>query len=83
MATSRVAPLPLGEYYSNVRTIISPLNEGSMPATPADEPSGQHEDAARMPHEAGDSSTGDPMQDESTGWRELPPSTEDWLSEDE
>ena len=54
-----------------------------MPATPADEPSGQHEDAARMPHEAGDSSTGDPMQDESTGWRELPPSTEDWLSEDE
>jgi hypothetical protein len=36
-----------------------------------------------MAHEAGDSSTGDPMQDESTGWRELPASTEDWLTEDE
>jgi hypothetical protein len=36
-----------------------------------------------MAHEAGDSSTGDPIQDESTGWRELPPSTEDWLTEDE
>jgi len=54
-----------------------------MPATPADEPSGQHEDAARKAHETGESSTGDPMQDESRGWRELPPSTEDWLTEDE
>src|ERR1700691_6253105 len=40
-----------------------------MPATPADE--------------SGESSTGDPTQDESRGWRELPPSTEDWLTEDE
>src|ERR1700733_4953268 len=54
-----------------------------MPATPADEPSGQHEDAARKAHETGESSTGDPMQDESRRWRELPPSTEDWLTEDE
>jgi Domain of unknown function (DUF222) len=54
-----------------------------MPAIPADEPSGQHEDAARKNREAGESSTGDPMQDESRGWPELPPSTEDWLTEDE
>jgi hypothetical protein len=64
-------------------TIMSPSNEGSMPATPADEPSGQDDDAARMAHVAGNSSTGDPMQDESRGWRELPASTEDWLTEDE
>jgi Domain of unknown function (DUF222) len=54
-----------------------------MPATPADEPSEQHEDAARKDHEAGEPSTGDPVQDESRGWRPLPPSTEDWLTEDE
>jgi hypothetical protein len=54
-----------------------------MPATPADEPSGQHEDAARKAHEAGGSATGDPVQDEPAGWRELPPSTQDWLTEDE
>jgi len=53
-----------------------------MPAPPADDPSGQHEDAARQGHDAGDSA-GDPLQDESRGWRELPPSTEDWLTEDE
>ena len=54
-----------------------------MPATPADDSSGQHEDAARKNNESGESSTGDPTQDESRGWRELPPSTEDWLTEDE
>src|SRR6204780_1697286 len=54
-----------------------------MPATPADDSSGQHEDAARKNHESGESSTGDPTKDESRGWRELPPSTEDWLTEDE
>ena len=54
-----------------------------MPATPADEPSGQHEDAARKADEAGDSSTGDSMRNESPGWRELPPSAQDWLTEDE
>ena len=54
-----------------------------MQATPADEPSGQHEDAARKAHEAGGSSTGDAIQDGSTGWRELPPSTQDRLTEEE
>src|SRR5580658_9364389 len=62
---------------------MSPLNEGPMPATPADEPSGQHEDAARKAHEAGDSSIGDPMQAESADWRELPASRDDCLTEDE
>src|SRR5580658_10329104 len=54
-----------------------------MPATPADDSSGQDEDAARKNHEAGESSAGVPIQDESRGWRPLPPSTEDWLTEDE
>jgi hypothetical protein len=54
-----------------------------MAATPADDSSGQHEDAARQGHDAGGSSADDPMEDESRGWRELPPSTEDWLTEDE
>src|SRR5580698_963411 len=54
-----------------------------MAVTPADDSSGQHEDAARQGHDAGESSGYDPMEDESRGWRELPPSTEDWLTEDE
>jgi hypothetical protein len=54
-----------------------------MPATPADGPPGQDDDPARMAHEAGNSSTGDPMQDEPGGWRELPPSKKDCLTEDE
>jgi hypothetical protein len=54
-----------------------------MPAPPADDPSGQHEDAARQGQDAGEPSTGDPRRDESRGWRPLPPSTQDWLTEED
>jgi hypothetical protein len=54
-----------------------------MTATASHGPSGQDEDPARKAHELSEPSTGDPGQDELAGWRLVPSSGEDWLTEDD
>jgi hypothetical protein len=54
-----------------------------MTATASHGSSGQDEDPAQKAHELGELSTGDPRQDELAGWRLVPSSGEDWLTEDD